>query len=168
VDSASWRHQLGVVDRMVEQLAAGLPDDAVLLVTGDHGMVDVPDSTRLDIAEEPALLEGVRLLTGEPRARYVHTEPGAADDVLAAWRSVLGRRAWVASRDEAVASGVFGDVDPAVALRIGDVVVLARGSWAFTDVLSEPTSSLLTAFHGSLTSAELAVPLLAARGRALS
>ena len=54
-----------------------------------------------------------------------------------------------------------------MAARIGDVVALARGSWAFTDLLSEPHTSLLAAFHGSLTSAELAIPLLAARGRAL-
>jgi hypothetical protein len=167
VDSASWRHQLGVVDRMVEQLAAGLPDDAVLLVTADHGMVDVPDHTRLDVGEEPGLTDGVRRLTGEPRARYVHTEPGAADDVLATWRSVLGHRAWVVSRAEAIESGIFGDVDPAVADRIGDVVALARGTWAFTDVQNEKHSSLLAAFHGSLTPAELAIPLLAARGRAL-
>ncbi|HEV7870984.1 MAG TPA: nucleotide pyrophosphatase/phosphodiesterase family protein [Modestobacter sp.] len=167
VDSSSWRHQLGVVDRMVEQLAAGLPDDAVLLVTADHGMVDVPDHTRLDIGEEPGLTDGVRRLTGEPRARYVHTEPGAADDVLATWRSVLGHRAWVVSRAEAIDSGVFGPVEAAVADRIGDVVVMARGSWAFTDVLSEPHSSLLAAFHGSLTPAELSIPLLAARGRSL-
>jgi hypothetical protein len=167
VDSASWRHQLGVVDRMVEQLAAGLPDDAVLLVTADHGMVDVPDGTRLDVGEEPGLTDGVRLVTGEPRARYVHTEPGAADDVLATWRSVLGHRAWVVSRAEAIASGVFGDVQEELADRIGDVVALARSSWAFTDMATEPHTSLLAAFHGSLTSAELAVPLLAARGRAL-
>ncbi|WP_138756612.1 alkaline phosphatase family protein [Modestobacter altitudinis] len=167
VDSASWRHQLGVVDRMVEQLAAGLPDDAVLLVTADHGMVDVPAGTRLDVGEEPGLTDGVRLLTGEPRARYVHTAPGAADDVLATWRSVLGHRAWVVSRAEAIASGVFGDVQEQLAMRIGDVVALARSSWAFTDMATEPHTSLLAAFHGSLTSAELAVPLLAARGRAL-
>src|SRR3954447_16123871 len=167
VGSASWRHQLGVVDRMVEQLAAGLPPDAVLLVTADHGMVDVPDHTRLDVGEEPGLTDGVRLLTGEPRARYVHTEPGAADDVLAAWRSVLGHRAWVASRAEAIDSGVFGDVGESVAMRIGDVVALARSSWAFTDVQAERHSSMLAAYHGSLTSAELAIPLLAARGRAL-
>jgi hypothetical protein len=167
VGSASWRHQLGVVDRMVEQLAAGLPADAVLLVTADHGMLDVPDSTRLDIGAEPGLTDGVRLVTGEPRARYVHAEPGAADDVLAAWRSVLGPRAWVASRAEAVDSGVFGAVDPAVADRIGDVVALARGSWAFTHVADEPHAALLAAYHGSLTAAELAIPLLAARGSAL-
>jgi hypothetical protein len=168
VASASWRHQLGVIDRMVEQLAAGLPDDAVLLVTADHGMVDVPGHTRLDVGEEPGLSDGVRLVTGEPRARYVHTEPGAADDVLAAWRSVLGSRAWVLSRGEAIGLGLFGDVDPSVADRIGDVVALARGSWAFTDVRSEPHSSLLAAYHGSLTPAELTIPLLAARGSALS
>ncbi|WP_369133227.1 alkaline phosphatase family protein [Modestobacter sp. I12A-02662] len=168
VDSASWRHQLGVVDRLVEQLAAGLPDDAVLLVTADHGMVDVPAGTRLDVADVPALTEGVRLFTGEPRARYVHTEPGAAADVLAAWREVLGDRAWVAGREEAVASGIFGAVDPAVIDRIGDVVALARGSWAITTAEQDPRGSVLAAFHGSLTSAELAVPLLAARGRAVS
>jgi hypothetical protein len=54
-----------------------------------------------------------------------------------------------------------------VADRIGDVVALARGTWAFTDVASEPHSSLLAAYHGSLTPAEVAIPLLAARGSAL-
>ncbi|MCZ2819939.1 alkaline phosphatase family protein [Modestobacter sp. VKM Ac-2977] len=168
VDSPSWRAQLGIVDRLVEQLVEGLPEDAVLLVTADHGMVDVPGSTRLDIGAEPALSDGVRLLAGEPRARYVHAEPGAADDVLATWRAVLGDRAWVVSRAEAVASGVFGEVQEQLADRIGDVVALARGSWAFTDVQQEgPFGSMLAAYHGSLTPAELAIPLLAAHGRAL-
>ncbi|WP_164700434.1 alkaline phosphatase family protein [Modestobacter sp. KNN46-3] len=167
VDSPHWRAQLGIVDRLVEQLVEGLPEDAVLLVTADHGMVDVPDCTRLDIGAEPALTDGVRLLAGEPRARYVHAEPGAVDDVLAAWRAVLGDRAWVVSRAEAVDSGVFGEVQEQLADRIGDVVALARGSWAFTDVQQDPFGSMLAAYHGSLTPAELAIPLLAARGRAL-
>ncbi len=167
VDSAAWRNQLGVVDRLVEQLVDGLPDDAALLVTADHGMLDVPDSTRFDLDDVPELAEGVRVVAGEPRARYVHAVPGAAADVLATWRSVLGSRAWVVSRDEAVASGVFGPVDPAVAARIGDVVALARGSWALTAVQREPFPSTLAAYHGSLTPTELAIPLLAATGTAL-
>jgi hypothetical protein len=93
--------------------------------------------------------------------------PGAAGDVLDAWRGVLGDRAWVAGRDEAVASGVFGDVDGAHAGRIGDVVALARGPWAVTASATEPGPSRLAAYHGSLTPAEVAIPLLLARGRAL-
>ncbi|WP_245160445.1 nucleotide pyrophosphatase/phosphodiesterase family protein [Blastococcus sp. CT_GayMR20] len=167
VDSPAWRAQLALVDRVVELLLDGLPDDAALLVTADHGMLDVPEGTRFDLDEEPELAEGVRVLAGEPRARYVHAEPGAEDDVLARWREVLGHRACVLSRGEAIASGVFGPVDDAVAARIGDVVALARGSWALTTPRLEPGPSRLVAFHGSLTATELAIPLLTARGRAL-
>jgi hypothetical protein len=167
VDSPAWRAQLQLVDRMVEQLVDGLPDDAALLVTADHGMLDVPDDTRLDIDDAPDLTAGVRLLAGEPRARYVHAEPGAAADLLDTWRGVLGERAWVAGRDEAIASGIFGPVDDAVAARIGDVVALARGSWALVAPRQEPGPSVLAAYHGSLTATELAIPLLVARGRAL-
>jgi hypothetical protein len=167
VDSPSWRGQLAIVDRVVEQLVDGLPDDAVLLVTADHGMLDVPAETRLDVDDEPGLLDGVRLLAGEPRARYVHALPGAEKELLARWREVLGDRAWVVGREEAIASGVFGPVDDAVVERIGDVVALARGSWAMTASTHEPGPSRLAAYHGSLTATELAIPLLAARGRAL-
>ena len=167
LDSPSWRAQLTLVDRVVEQLVAGLPDDAALLVTADHGMLDVPAATRLDLDAEPALSEGVRVLAGEPRARYVHAVPGAAEDVLARWRELVGDRAWVASREEAVGSGVFGPVDDALAARIGDVVALARGSWALVTPDREPGPSRLAAYHGSLTATELTIPLLCARGGAL-
>ncbi|MGY1707066.1 alkaline phosphatase family protein [Geodermatophilus sp. SYSU D00697] len=168
VDSASWRAQLALVDRLVEQVVAGLPDDAALLVTADHGMFDVPPHTRIDLDAEPDLTDGVRLLAGEPRARYLHAVPGSEADLLARWREVLGDRAWVAGRDEAVASGVFGPVDDGMAARIGDVVALARGTWALTATEREPGPSRLVGYHGSLTATELAIPLLAARGRALS
>jgi Type I phosphodiesterase / nucleotide pyrophosphatase len=168
IDSDSWRLQLALVDRVVEQVVDGLPDDAALLVTADHGMLDVPRGTRVDVDDEPALLDGVALLAGEPRARYVHAVPGAAADVLDAWRGVLGDRAWVAGREEAIASGVFGAVGEGMAARIGDVVVLTRGPWAVTASATEPGPSRLAAYHGSLTAAEVAIPLLLARGRALA
>jgi hypothetical protein len=168
VDSASWRAQLALVDRLVEQVVDGLPDDAALLVTADHGMLDVPADTRLDLDATPELTDGVRLLAGEPRARYLHAVPGAEADLLARWREVLGERAWVAGRDEAIASGVFGPVDDDLAGRIGDVVALARGTWALTATEREPGPSRLVGYHGSLTATELAIPLLAARGRALA
>ena len=168
VDSASWRAQLALVDRLVEQVVDGLPDDAALLVTADHGMLDVHADTRLDLDATPELTEGVRLLAGEPRARYLHAVPGAEADLLARWREVLGERAWVTGRDEAIASGVFGPVDDDLAGRIGDVVALARGTWALTATEQEPGPSRLVGYHGSLTATELAIPLLAARGRALA
>ena len=167
VDSDGWRNQLGIVDRMVEQLLDGLPDDGALIVTADHGMVDVGAAAKIDADAVPELQAGVRSLAGEPRARYVYAVPGAAGDVLAHWRAVIGDRAWVASREEAIDSGVFGAVDAALAARIGDVVALARGEFAVVATQRERLPSMLIGLHGSLSDAELAVPALVATGAAL-
>ena len=89
-----------------------------------------------------------------------YAEPGAAADVLAAWREVLGHRAWVVSRDEAIAEGWFGPVDPRVVPRIGDVVAASTATSAIVATRAEPLESALIGMHGSLTLAEQAVPLL--------
>jgi len=158
--SAAWRFQLGHVDRLAEQLAGALPAGTVLYVTADHGMVDVPPELRADADVVPELRDGVALLGGEARARHIYVQPGATDDVVAAWRSVLGDRAWIASRAEAIEAGWFGPVDNRCAARIGDVIAAARGRSAVVATIAEPRESALVGMHGSLTPAEQRVPLL--------
>jgi hypothetical protein len=161
VSSPAWTYQLAHVDKLAEQIAAALPMGAVLYVTADHGMVNVGADDRIDVDEIAELREGVALLGGEPRARHVYAEPGAAAEVLATWRDVLGDRAWVASRDEAIKDGWFGPVDEALRDRIGDVVAAATGTWALVASTAEPPEPPMIAMHGSLTAAEQLVPLLA-------
>ena len=161
VDSDAWREQLTVVDRFAEQLAARLPAGTVLHVTADHGMVDVADDARVDADASPVLREGVRALAGEPRARHVHAEPGAAADVLARWRAELGDRMQVLTRSEVVAAGLLGPVvHPAALARTGDVVAIATGEVAVVRRRAEPRFSALRGQHGALTEDEVLVPLL--------
>ncbi|WP_410670732.1 alkaline phosphatase family protein [Amycolatopsis sp. cmx-4-68] len=161
--SAAWRMQLRQVDRLVESLVDGLPAGALLAVVADHGMVALDD--KLDLEDVPELLAGVRTFGGEVRARHVYTEPGAAADVLATWRAVLGDRAWVRSREEAVAEGWFGHtVSDRVLPRIGDVVAAARDRFGMVRGLAEAVESSLIGQHGSLTTAEQLVPLALAQG----
>jgi hypothetical protein len=160
--SDAWRYHLGQVDRLAEHLAGALPPGTVLYVTADHGMVDVAPQDRVDSDSLPALREGVALLGGDSRARHVYAARGAASDVLAAWREALGHRAWVASRDEAIAEGWFGPVvESWVVPRIGDVVAAPAGPYAIVASRAEPRESALIGVHGSLTTSDQAVPLLA-------
>jgi Type I phosphodiesterase / nucleotide pyrophosphatase len=152
--------QLGLADRMVERIAENLPADAVLYVTADHGMVDIPEDRRMDADELALLNRGVALLGGEARARHVYAQPGAVSDVLQTWRELLGDRAWVLSRQEAIEAGWFGPVEDWAEPRIGDVVAACRDKWAVIASIREPLESSLRAMHGSLTGAELVVPLL--------
>ena len=161
VDSQAWVEQLSLVDRYAEQLAARLPRGTHLLVTADHGMVDVDAQDRVDVDASDVLQAGVLALAGEPRARHVHAEPGAAGDVLATWSAELGDRMWVGSRDDAVAAGLFGPrVSEAARRRIGDVVAIATSSIAVVQQTTSPMMSNLRGQHGALTDDELLVPLL--------
>jgi predicted AlkP superfamily pyrophosphatase or phosphodiesterase len=163
--SAAWRMQLREVDRLVESVVEGLPPGGLLAVVADHGMVSVDADDAVDIDGCAPLLDGVQAIAGEPRARHVYVDDGAADSVLATWRETLGDRAWVVSRDEAIAAGWFGGpVRDDIRSRIGDVVAAARRSATMVRRTVEPVESSLVGHHGSLTSAEQRIPLLLAYG----
>jgi len=162
--SLPWRLELTVVDRVAALVAEALPPDGLLVVTADHGMVEVPAAARIDVDTDDALRAGVRLIGGDPRSRHVYTEPGAATDVLAAWTERLGAHAWVRSGEQAIADGWFGPtVSTAARTRIGDVVAALRGTAALTRSHAEPRLSQMIGQHGSLTAAEQHIPLLLAR-----
>jgi hypothetical protein len=161
VGSDAWYNQLAHVDKLAEQLASALPSGTCLYVTADHGMLDVGPQDRLDVDATPELRAGLRLLGGEPRARHLYARTGAAGDVLATWREVLGDRAWILPRDEAIKEGWFGPVDPRMTDRIGDVVAALAGSFAVVATKAEPGESGLFGMHGSLTPSEQLIPALA-------
>ncbi|MER6914100.1 nucleotide pyrophosphatase/phosphodiesterase family protein [Streptomyces sp. NPDC000594] len=166
VDSDAWRGQLMYVDRLAQRLAEQLPPRAALYITADHGMIDIPfgDESRIDFDEDWELRAGVALLGGEGRARHVYAVPGAAADVLAVWREVLGDRFWVAGRDEAISAGWFGpSVDERVHGRIGDVIAAACDDVAIIASSSERHESAMVGLHGSMTAVEQLVPLLEVR-----
>lgn len=159
--SGRWGEELEAVDAELARLARSLPRGTGLVVTADHGMVDIPFDDRIDLAVEPDLLAGVRHIGGEARLRYLYTEPDSAERVLQTWRDRLHGSAAVLTRDQARAAGWFGAVEPSVADRVGDVVVAMQGQVAVTNSLRErPKLLSLIGLHGSLTDAELYVPLL--------
>ena len=164
IASPEWAAAVRRTGELIEQLIAGLPADAALLVTADHGGLDVPATARIDLSEDPALSAGLRVVAGEPRFRHLHAIDGAAADVHAAWTQVLGPRAQVLSRADAVAGGLFGPVRPEHLARIGDVVVVCNGDTVILASGHEPPEvAKLVGFHGSTTAAETAIPLLCFR-----
>ncbi|HEX2090144.1 MAG TPA: alkaline phosphatase family protein [Actinomycetota bacterium] len=161
VGTEEWGSYLQQVSEALEALLGRLPQGWALAVTSDHGMVNVEDGSRVDLGDEPALMTGVTVVAGEPRARHIHVEHGALDDVRSRWTERLDGIAWVLSGDEAVEQGLFGDeVREYVRPRIGDLVVAARGNGGVFHRLEEPVLAGLIGQHGSLTPAEQLVPLL--------
>lgn len=159
VGSGPWLAQLATVDALVARLRDELGDDVVIVVTGDHGMVNVPRANRVVVEDEPELLAEVTALAGEGRLRQLMTRH--PDAVATRWRDRLGEQAWVRRREEAVEEGWFGEVSPRLAGRFGDVLVaMADDGAVMTRTL--PKELRLVGMHGSLTAEEMTVPLILA------
>jgi hypothetical protein len=163
-ESARWLAELEALDSAMARFAAGLKSSEGLLLTADHGIIDVPATRHMLFDTVPELVEDVRHIGGDPRCVQLYLEPNRAEEASAlaeAWRAVEGERAWVVTRDEAVEAGLFGTVAPEVLPRIGDVIVAARKLVAYYDT-REPNQSArnMVGQHGSFTDEELRVPLI--------
>jgi hypothetical protein len=165
-ESPQWTTQLEEIDAAVRGFALGLRSREGLLITADHGVLDIPEHSHVLFGDDSALVDGVRFVAGEPRCLQLHLQPDASPKLRAAvlenWREAEGGRSWVASRDEAIAAGWFGPtVDPEVVPRIGDIIVAARKNIAYYDTRAANQSGRsMVGQHGSLSAAETAIPLL--------
>ena len=149
--------ELRDVDRLVGDVLGVLPPGAVLVVTADHGQVEVGGSVEVLGGD---VMEGVSLISGEGRFRWLHTKPGATAAVADAARDAFRDVAWVRTKDEMVEEGWMGGVpSTAVSSRLGDVVLAPFTPTAFLDP-ADTGELRLFARHGSLTPAEMLIPLL--------
>jgi hypothetical protein len=157
-ESPQWLLHLSRIDAMCERLRDALPDDVRLVITGDHGMVDVPKSGQILAEAEPDLMAGVSALAGEGRFRQVYVDRDQPSRVAERWQDRLGEMAWVRTRDEAIDEGWFGVVDDRLRERYGHVLVAMRDRYAVMTA-QFPRELELVGMHGSLTPAEMVVPL---------
>ena len=158
---ALYDAELRSVDRMVADLVSELPPGAVLVVTADHGQIDVGPQVEL-LGRE--VMSAVHFMSGEGRFRWLHALPGAAADLEAAVLDRYGGSTWVMSRDQLIDEGLFGGPVPDDHLdRLGDVALLPHDSHAFVDP-ADTGENRLHSRHGSLTRDEMLVPLVALAG----
>jgi len=127
------------------------------VVTADHGQIDVGGSVEV-VGEE--LMRDVTIMSGEGRFRWLHVQPGAVDAVAKAASEIYADTAWVRTRAQMIEEGWFGGIPSAkVEARLGDVALIPFTATAFLDP-ADTGELRLMARHGSLTPAEMLVPLL--------
>lgn len=151
VGTQPWLEALEEVDRALSELAQRCLPDTAIILTADHGMVTSDPTRRLDIADIPALREGVRILAGEGRAPHIHVLPGQTAAVLERWQDYLGERALVVPATQLPA--LFGQ-----GRGCGDVgagVAFMADTWTAGDSRTQKATTLaLPGVHGSLTASE--------------
>ena len=153
--------ELRAVDRLVADLVTELPAGAVLVVTADHGEIDVGPGRaarpRDHVHGHVHVRRGSLPLAARPARR--RRRPGGGGG-RALRRHHLGHGAGTSSST----TGLFGGPLPDRLLgRVGDVALLPHAPIAFIDP-ADTGENRLHSRHGSLTDDELLVPLVALAG----
>ncbi len=152
-----YRDEIRACEALIADLLVGLPRDTAVVITADHGLVDCSKG-RINL--DAWVKQHAAHESGEARFRWLHARPGHQRQLLEAASATYSDKAWVHTRDEIIEAGWFGPVVTDVARsRLGDVALVAHGDWAF-EWPGHHVSKKLLGRHGSLTPAEMLVPLL--------
>ena len=161
-NSQRWIGAFEGIDAQLGMLHRYAPKGTLIVIVADHGMITADQEQRIDIAAYPELCKDVAMVGGEPRSVMLYTEQEAnPQDIAGRWRDILGERAQIRTRDEAIEQGLFGPVDTRVEPMIGDVLVAAAGQVTLVDSRTQSDKAThLPSVHGSLSQMESEIPCL--------
>jgi len=128
-----------------EQVAARLPDGAVMVGTADHGHIDFPKDHQVKI---PKAAHEDRIFYGDGRALFVLGDGASlADDLPATWFPIEDVTDWWGP----------GPRHPLFDERSPDGVLVADDGYL---LLHRHADDRMVGNHGALTDAERVIPLL--------
>lgn len=174
----SLAHRFGVASPQVADLCARLDQafdellselagtDTVVILTADHGFVDVPGNGWMELEQHPELAAMLALpLCGEPRVAYcyVHPERRRSFEAYAAERLWDWAGLWPS--EALLARGWFGlgEPHPRLKERAGDYTLLMKDHRAIKDWVPGEKKFAHIGVHGGATPDEMRVPLVVAR-----
>src|SRR3954454_25215395 len=148
----------------IERSLRTLPQGTLVLLTGDHGQVDVDPARTLFVNQ---LWPGIRAHlrpdrrgrplapAGSARDLFLHTAPGAQEHVIAILRDLLGPAAEVHTTEDLVAEGLFtAPPRPRLRARLSAVCGLPAPGEPVWCRARASSGMPFRAHHGGLTSEE--------------
>jgi hypothetical protein len=163
--SYKWLENIEELDSAVQALRTALRKDEALVLTADHGVIDVPAHSQILLDELAVDWTGVEDISGDPRVNFIYCKTEDSAAVLKeALEVAVGQTGVVATRAEVIAAGWYGPqsiLATGAIERLPELFLIATKNVAYYHRGYAPPQSLkMIGQHGGMSSAELMVPLL--------
>jgi len=160
-ESTSWLNQLEDLDSLMRDFVSSIPRGAGVILTADHGVVDVSRENHIYLDELIAKSD-FKFVGGDTRSLYLYFEDTvdkqAARELL---EDRLGDSSYISTPEDLIAAGYWKSLSPKSENVAPDLLVLARKRVALYHRGFAKVKSLeMVGHHGSITNEELAIPLL--------
>jgi predicted AlkP superfamily pyrophosphatase or phosphodiesterase len=161
-----------MLERLLHESLAGHLHNALLLVTADHGQIEVSPATTVYLNQELPALEALLkrsrrgdllVPAGSPRDMFLYARDERLEETRVLVSDLLAGHAEVHLVDDLIAAGLFGPGEPSEAFRsrIGNLAILPyeyETVWWYEQARFEQR---FLGSHGGLTRAEMETILLA-------
>lgn len=151
---------------LLDALSPAARKGTVVMLIADHGHADVPLSDAILLEEHPDLQDMLLMrLAGSGRMPMLYAKQGRVQDAIDYINHHFGDKAYALRSEEALQLGLFGPPPfaPRTRDRIGDLIVLMRGSTTWIEPMEKEKAKIVISRHSSLTADEMEVPFIAWR-----
>jgi len=140
-----------------------IKEKIVVMITADHGLVDVSKDHIINLRDHPELEGTLTLpLCGEGRTAFCYVRAPYREQFESYIREKLNNYCDLLKMGDLLAMELFGfyEPHPRFRYRIPDYILLMKENYIITDTMLKETRIQLKAVHGGLSDNELFVPLI--------
>ncbi len=158
VFSHETRKALAGVDAELARLAERMPAGARIVVSADHGQIDVSDADTCTLADDDRMLQLlIAPPSGDPRVPLFHVRLGRHTEFEAMFRDRFGDRFALLTTGELGSMQLLGPaLSETARAMLGDYVAIPGTA----SVLRFRPASPMRGYHGGMTPAECRIPLI--------
>jgi len=158
--SAGWSTLLEEVDSQLRKFSESLPQDAGLIVTADHGMVETQKDRQLVLDDELSGL-GLEFFGGDTRSSYLYFDNELAGEEAISRLEPLSHALTALRATDLVAAGWYGELGSQGRNRMPEVVLQARSNFTlYHSQFSKQRAFDMVSHHGSVSPGEMRIPLV--------
>ena len=160
---AESRDWLLAIDNGIRELSERIAGKARLVISADHGMVDVPEEKRFVLSEDAPLFDHLRCVpSGEPRVPIFHVNPGYEEQFRREFSVKFKDYFILLTPDEVEQMHLMGPhgLSTTMRERLGTFVGAAIQPTALHVNLKDHPAHLHVGYHGGLSSQEMSIPLI--------
>lgn len=162
VSSDQWLHQLEELDLVINRFISKLSGNVGVIVTADHGVIDVPQSNHVYLDDFVWYSSAVMQTTGDPRCNFIYLNDGVDQESFKSTiKSQLGQSAYICDAKELSASGWVGDMSKSRTEYLPDLFLIWKDRQVGYDRRFAKTHHMqLIGQHGGISDVETRIPLI--------
>ncbi len=147
------------MEEQINRLAENLPNETIIFITADHGMIDVEPIELNNYSELTSCL--TKPFAGEGRCANFYVKEEKQEEFVNLFNQAFSESFILYSKEEFIKTNLAGLYQPHEILNValGDYVAVATGNYFFVNEI-KPDDLVFKAHHAGLTKAEIEIPVI--------